>query len=165
MFPTPATGGDDLNRRQRPTAEGDGLPTSLKAAFWLLLGTSVLLVLSGLVLLTSGYTGDDSASAEYREQVINNQKFIGGINAFAGIVVAALTSQVPRGGKNVRRLLLAIIVLLLLVNLLAFVVRMGGFALAVIGVLLALGALLLYRPAASDHIERNHMARSSTRNS
>lgn len=161
MFPTPSSGGDDLNRRQRPIADSDALPTSLKVAFWLLLGTSVLLVLSGLVLFTSGYTGGDDASAEYQQQVIDNQRFIGGINIFAGVVVAALTSQVPRGGKNVRRILLALIFLLLLVNLLAFVVQMGGFGLAAIAVLLALGGLLLYRPAASDHIERNHLARSS----
>jgi hypothetical protein len=136
----------------------------LKAAFWLLLATSVVLVLSGLVLFTSGYSGPLDAPAAFQEQVVNNQRFIGGINAFAGVVVAALTSQVARSGKNVRRGLLALIVLLVLVNLLAFVVQMGGIGLAVIAVLLAVAALLLYRPSASDYIERNDSTRSSLRN-
>lgn len=163
MFPTPPSGGDDPNRRARPSADSAEVPKALKVAFWLLLGTSALMILSGLVLFTSGYTGPEDADAAFKELVVENQKFIGGINAFSGIVIAALTSQIPRGGKNVRRILLAIILLSVLVDLISFVTRSGGFALALIAILLALGALLLFRPNVSDHIERNHMARVAQR--
>ena len=60
------------------------------------------------------------------------------------------------GKKNVRRLLLAISLLVVLVDLLSFVTRAGGPALAVIAVLLAFASLLLFRPAVSDLVEENH---------
>ncbi|MFP7364799.1 hypothetical protein SFC07_03315 [Corynebacterium callunae] len=161
MFPSPATGGDDINRRPilKPSAEDGSLPRMLKIVFGLLLVTAAFMVLTGLILYTAGYTGPDDVAESAKETVINNQKFIGGINGFAGVVIAALTSQLPRGGKTPRRVLLALIVLVVLVDLLSFATRAGGFALAVIALLLALAGVLLFRPAISDHIERNHMAR------
>lgn len=156
MFPTPATGGDDLNRRPQNPGEVTGIPTSLKWAFGIFLATAVLMVLTSLVMFTAGYTGPDAVDADYMDVVVGNQKFIGGLNGLAGVVIAALISQVPRSGKNVRRLLLAISLLVVLVDLLSFVTRAGGPALAVIAVLLAFASLLLFRPAVSDLVEENH---------
>lgn len=156
MFPTPATGGDDLNRRPRNTGATTGMPTSLKWAFGIFLGTSILMVLTALVMFTAGYTGPVDVDADYKNLVVNTQKFIGAINGLAGVVIAALISQVPRSGKNIRRLLLAITLLVVLMDLLSFVTRAGGMALAVIAILLGVGTLLLFRPAVSDLIEDNH---------
>ena len=88
--------------------------------------------------------------------VVNNQKFIGLVNGLAGIVVAALISQVPRGGKNIRRLLLVIALLVMLVDLLSFVTRAGGPSLALIALLLAAGCLLLFRPDVNQLVAQNH---------
>ena len=161
MFPSPATGGDDINRRpvHEPSAADGTMPKLLKAVFWMLLATAAFMILTGLILYTAGYTGPADMDESYKEAVVNNQKFIGGINAFAGVVIAALTSQLPRGGKTPRRVLLALMMLVVLVDLLSFATRAGGFALGIIAVLLALDALLLFRPSISDHIDRNHMAR------
>lgn len=161
MFPSPTTGGDDINRRpiSEPTANEKSIPTVLRTVFWLLFVTAASMIFAGLVMYTAGYTGPENMDANYKETVVNNQKFIGGINIFAGIVIAALTSQLPRGGKNPRRILLGIMLLVILVDLLSFATRAGGFALAIIAVLLAVEALLLFRPTINSHIERNHMAR------
>ncbi|ANE03147.1 hypothetical protein ccrud_02255 [Corynebacterium crudilactis] len=160
MFPSPATGGDDINRRPLNEGETDGtsIPTILKVVFWMLFATAAFMIFAGLVMYTAGYTGPADVEESYKDVVVNNQKFIGAINGFAGIVIVALTSQLPKSGKNPRRILLAIILLVVLTDLLSFATRAGGFALALIAVLLALEALLLFRPAINDHIERNHMA-------
>ncbi|AGT04440.1 putative membrane protein [Corynebacterium glutamicum MB001] len=165
MFPSPATGGDDINRRplNEPNADATTIPTALKVVFWMLFATAAFMIFTGLVMYTAGYTGPDDVDESYKAVVVNNQEFIGGINAFAGVVIAALTSQLPKGGKNPRRLLLAIMLLVLLTDLLSFATRAGGFALAIIAVLLALEALLMFRPAVNDHIDRNHMARVMNR--
>ncbi|BAU94834.1 hypothetical protein N24_0572 [Corynebacterium suranareeae] len=167
MFPSPATGGDDINRRplNEPQADEHTIPTVLKVVFWMLFATAAFMIFSGLVMYTAGYTGPEDVEESYKDVVVNNQKFIGGINAFAGIVIAALTSQLPRGGKNPRRILLGIVLLVVLTDLLSFATRAGGFALAVIAVLLALEALLMFRPSINAHIERNHMARVMGRKS
>lgn len=156
MFPTPASGGDDINRRPRKSADGSTMPPSLKWALGLFIATAALMVLTGLVMYTAGYTGPADADQDYQEVVVNNQKFIGALNGLAGVVIAALISQVPRSGKNVRRLLLAISLLVVLVDLLSFVTRAGGISLAVIAILLALGCLLVFRPSVNDVVEQNH---------
>ena len=156
MFPTPASGGDDANRRPRKPYDGTGTPPSLKWAFAFFIGAAILMVLTGLVLYTAGYTGPTDTDAQYQEVVVNNQRFIGMVNGLAGIVIAALISQVPRSGKNIRRLLLAIALLVVLVDLLSFVTRAGGPSLALIALLLAAGCLLLFRPDVNDLVAQNH---------
>lgn len=164
MFPTPATGGDDLNRRRGEDRTPEGqLPRSLQIGFVLLLLTAAFMILTGLIMFTSGYTGPADVDADYIEVVVNNQRFIGGVNAFAGIVIAALASQLIRGGKLPRRILLGILLLVALLDLLSFVTRAGGFALVVIVLALAVGALLIFTPSASAHIGRNHAARAAER--
>lgn len=163
MFPTPATGGDDLNRRRRDDTPEGQLPRSLKIGFGLFLLTAAFMILTGLVMFTSGYTGPADMDADYREVVVNNQKFIGGVNASAGVVIAALVSQLIRGGKMPRRILLGITFLVVLLDLLSFVTRAGGPALVFIALALALSALLIFTPSASAHIERNHIARAEER--
>ncbi|ALC04934.1 hypothetical protein CDES_02370 [Corynebacterium deserti GIMN1.010] len=160
MFPSPASGGDDLNRRRLgPSADENIIPTALRVVFWMLFVTAAFMIFTGMVMYTAGYTGPDDVDQAFKDTVVNNQKFIGGINAFAGIVIAALTSQLPRGGKTPRRVLLAILLLVVLVDLLSFATQAGGFALALIAVVVALEALILFRPSINSHIERNHMAR------
>lgn len=159
MFPTPATGGDDINRRPRNSGDSSGVPASLKWAFGILLATAALMVLTGLIMFTAGYNGPSDVDPEYMELVVNSQKLIGGINGLAGVVIAALASQLPRSGKNARRMLLALALLVALVDLLSFVTRAGGPSLALIAILLAFASLLMFRPSASDRIEQNHLTK------
>lgn len=133
------------------------MPTALKWSFGIYLGTAALMILTALVMFTAGYTGPTAGvDADYMELVVGNQKFIGTINGLAGVVIAALASQVARSGKNIRRLLLAISLLVVLVDLLSFVTRAGGPSLALIAILLAFATLLVFRPAVSDLVEENH---------
>ena len=154
MFPTPATGGDDANRRPRNTGDGVGMPTALKWSFGIYLGTAALMLLTAMVMFTAGYTGPtEDVDTEYMELVVSNQKFIGAINGLAAVVIAALISQVARSGKNLRRLLLVISFLVILVDLLSFVTRAGGPSLAAIAILLAFATLLVFRPSVGDLVE------------
>lgn len=159
MFPTPATGGDDLNRRPRDTTPGSGMPTAWKWGFGLYLATAALMILTALVMFTAGYTGPTDVDPDYRELVLSTQKLIGAINGFSGLVIALLASQVARSGKHLRRILLAISFLVILVDLLSFITRAGGPSLAVIAILLALATLLVFRPSVSDLVEENHRAK------
>lgn len=157
MFPTPATGGDDANRRPRNTGAGVGMPTALKWSFGIYLGTAALMLLTAMVMFTAGYTGPtEDVDADYMELVVSNQKFLGAINGLAAVVIAALVSQVARSGKNLRRLLLVISFLVILVDLLSFVTRAGGPSLAAIAILLAFATLLVFRPSVGDLVEENH---------
>lgn len=159
MFPTPASGGDDINRRPHDTGDNQGIPTALKWSFGIYLGTAVLMILTALVMFTVGYTGPEDVDADYMDVVVTNQKFIGTLNGLAGVAIVALASQVARSGKNIRRFLLALSLLVVLVDLLSFVTRAGGPSLAVIAILVAFATLLLFRPAVSDLVEENHRAK------
>lgn len=160
MFPTPGTGGDDPNRRPKKPAATDHrhagsavMPSMLKIVFWLLFGIAILMVLTGLVLFTVGYQGDPQAETAYREAVVRNQQFIGVVDIIGGVLIAGLTARLPGGSRLARRALLVVLFLGCLANLLAFGIRAGGFALALIAVLLGVAALMLFHSSINSYID------------
>lgn len=143
---------NDLNRRHDVTLPTDGdWPTSLRTGYWLCLTAAVLLILSGLIML-SGFRGDPTADPAYVEAALDNQRFAGWWNIAAGILVVLLATQLRGGGKISRRWLAAVIGLTIFVNVAAFAIQVAGLASILIVIILAFAALFLFRPASNLYL-------------
>ncbi len=153
MFPSMGHHDDDLNRRSTGGEEGEW-PKALRWGYYLAVAAAVLLILSGLVMGSEGYTGDPGVDQELIDAFLRNVRFLGGYNIVAGLVLAALAAQLKKGGKLSRRWLTGVIALTLFFNVAALAIQVGGFGLGLIVVLLALVALLIFRPSANRYVDR-----------
>ncbi|RNE48952.1 hypothetical protein C5L39_06615 [Corynebacterium alimapuense] len=149
MYPSP----DDLNRSPAsPRTAPDVLPRSLKWSYYLSVAAAIVMVVSGLVLLTGTYPAGSPASQEVIDAFLSNVRFMGVFNIVAGLVIAALVAQLKSGSVISRRVLVGVIVVTIFSNVVAFAIQVGGIAMIVIVVLLAVAALLMFRPDASRYI-------------
>ncbi|MCI6206736.1 MAG: hypothetical protein MR654_07465 [Corynebacterium glucuronolyticum] len=131
-----------------------GYPASLTASFFLFIITAILMMVAGLVLATSGYTGPMDVDPSFRSAVVRNQKIVAIFNIVVALVISILASQLRRGSTMSRRWLAIVVLVAVVGNLLAFVVKAGGFVLGIIPVLLAFAALLMYTSAATAYFDR-----------
>lgn len=150
MFPTMYRGDDarTSNKETDPRIE----PKALRVGYWWLVVTAGLTIFFGLVVATSGYTGDPNVDQKLIEAVVANQRVVGIINIVAGFLIAMMMTQVRRAAKYARRWTIAIIVLIVLVDLVAFTVKAAGAGIALIPMLLTIGALIIYRPAVNRYV-------------
>lgn len=156
MFPGMYANPDDPNRgpRRRPTADHGTWPSSLRFGYYVLVGTAILLVLSGMVALAQDYGGDPDAAPEVIDAYHRNVRFIGIYNIIAGLVIAALGAQLKSGGRISRRVLAAVMALTIFFNIAAFAIQVGGLAMVAVCVLLGVAAVLVFRPDANAYIRR-----------
>lgn len=153
MFPSMGHHEDDLNRRSTGGEAGEW-PKALRWGYYLAVAAAVLMVFSGMVMISEGYTGDPGVDQEFIDAFLDNVRFLGGYNIIAGLVLAILAAQLKKGGKLSRRWLTGVIALTLFFNVAALAIQVGGFGLGLIVVLLALVALLIFRPASNRYIDR-----------
>lgn len=146
MFPGMSIHPDDPNRRPR-VSSGDpsNLPRPLAWGYYLCVVAAVIMVLAGLIMLTSGYSGDGGVSQEIIDAYLRNVNFIGIFNIIAGLLIAALAAQLKTGGKVSRRVLAGVIGLALFFNIAAFAIQVGGFSHVVIVLLLIIALLMMFR--------------------
>ncbi|MDH4657418.1 hypothetical protein ACX3U9_10490 [Corynebacterium pyruviciproducens] len=139
-------------QNNRPTSAG--YPISLTVSFFLFIGTAILMMFAGLVLATSGYQGELDVDPSFRAAVVRNQRIVAVFNIVIALVVAVLASQLRRGSTMSRRWLAVVVLVAVIGNLLAFVVKAGGFVLGIIPVLLAFAALLMYTQESNAYVEK-----------
>lgn len=157
MFPGMYTSPDDPNRGPRRTSadEDDGTwPGSLRWGYYLSVAAAVVMVLTGLVVLTQDWPGDPAASADVVDAFRRNLRFIGVFNIVAGLVIAALAAQLKAGGRISRRVLVVVFALAVFFNIAAFAIQVGGLAMVIIVLLLAVAAVMIFRPDANRYIRR-----------
>lgn len=157
MFPGMYTSPDDPNRAPRSTATGaedNTWPTSLRWGYYLSVAAAVVMVLTGLVVFTQDWQGDPEAAADVIDAFRRNLRFVGGFNIVAGLMIAALAAQLQAGGKISRRVLLVVFALAVFFNIAAFAIQVGGLAMVLIVLLLAVAAVLIFRPDANRYIRR-----------
>lgn len=148
MFPTMYRGEGQRQPIGDPTVE----PQALKVGYWWLVISAAITIFFGLVVATTGYTGDPNVSPELVAAVELNQQVVGIYNIVAGFLIAVLMTQVRRAVKYARRWVVGIVMLTVIVDLIAFTVKAAGAGIAIIPLLLATGALIIYRPAVNTYV-------------
>lgn len=157
MFPGMYTSPDDPNRAPRRAAAGDDRdtwPGSLRWGYYFSVAAAVVMVLTGLVVLTQDWAGDPSASVDVIDAFRRNLRFIGVFNIVAGLVIAALAAQLKAGGRISRRVLIVVFAITVFCNIAAFAIQVGGLAMVLIVLLLAVAAVMIFRPEANRYIQR-----------
>lgn len=148
MFPTMYRG----DREDRPIGDPTVEPQALKVGYWWLIVSAAIMIFFGLVVATTGYTGDPNVSPQFIAAVEMNQRVIGIYNIVIGFLIAVLMTQVRRAVKYARRWAVGLIMLTVIVDLIAFTVKAAGVGIALIPILLAIGGLIIYRPAVNTYV-------------
>lgn len=149
MFPTMYRGDEG---HSHPIGDPTVEPQALKVGYWWLIVSAALTIFFGLVVATSGYTGDPNVSPQFMAKVEMNQRIVGIYNIVAGFLIAVLMTQVRRAVKYARRWVVAIVMITVLVDMVAFTVKAAGMGIALLPLLLATGALIIYRPAVNTYV-------------
>lgn len=146
---------NDLNRRRNVSLPSDGdWPKSLRWGYVLCVVSAILMLLSGLLMLSNGYIGDPNEDPAIIDSFLLNMRFNAWFNIIAALVIAVLAAQLRGGGRISRRWLAGVIALSLFVNVASFAIQVGGLGLMVIVVFLAFAALFLFRPAANEYMQK-----------
>lgn len=155
MFPGFHRDPRDLNRQYRPSQRDlMGVPRTISWGYWLLVIIAILMVVTGLILMTTQPPANVAADTAMVQSVRRNLVFVGAFNLVAGILIAALAPQLRKGGKTSRRWLLGVIVVSALANLLSFVIMREPFSLALITAMLMIGGLVIFQPSATGYMDR-----------
>ncbi|MEJ6012848.1 hypothetical protein WG936_03180 [Corynebacterium sp. H127] len=154
MFPSMHRGGEQPHApvSSAPSANLGTEPMALRVGYWWLVVVSAFAIFFGLVVATSGYTGDPNVEPQFKAAVEANQRVIGIWNIFAGFIITVLLTQVRKGAKYSRRWTVGVVVITVFVDLIAFTVKAAGVGISLIPILLTIGALLLYRPSVNDFV-------------
>lgn len=152
MFPSPHRGD------ARANANGNGAPSdpitkprTLTIAYYLAVASAIVLIFSGLVLFTT--EAPVGADAHVVDAVSGNLRFMAIVNILGGLMIAALASQFQHAGKVTRRVYLGIAVLIVALNLIAVMLRLGGWVLMIVALMIALSAMAYFQPAVSNYLD------------
>lgn len=160
MFPSLYRGGDDndQNRKVVRWQPGDPTPTSVKAGAILFLVTGILMVFSGILSLTAGWNREpiNAEEAETMRFVQNNVRILGGIQVVLGLVIAYLHRGVMQGYRSKRRWILWVSALAAFFMLAGWVAMFIPIGPALLALLLAVAALLVFRPNADPYFDAGH---------
>ncbi|WP_448259247.1 hypothetical protein [Corynebacterium kalidii] len=138
----------DRNRAIRYWQPGDGVPGSVKVAVMLFLVAAIGLLASGAVMWTAERpVVDDPDQMAYIDTLSTNMRWVGTVQVVTGILVASLIPGLLRGDGRRRRLLMIAAAVAMAFTLVGWVFRAGGLEQALIALVMALGALAMYRPA------------------
>lgn len=158
MFPGMYRSPDDPNRRLRGGDASDpadgSWPSVLRWGYWVCVAAAILMIFSGLVMVAMPDGDRVGAAPEVIEAFHRNVRFVAIFNIVAGVLVAALAAQLKSGGLISRRVLIVVIALAVFCNVAAFAIQVGGLAMILIVILLAVAAFLVFRPAANRYFAR-----------
>lgn len=151
MFPNPlGREYDPGHSTGEPGLAGGPAPRPMRWGFGLAVGAAVVMLVTGLVLLTSVGTARTEVPAEVVGTYIMNQRIVAWGNLAGGLVLAALSPQLLKG--RYRGWWSGAAVASIVVNALGLFVRVAGPASLVIIALLAFAALFVYRPVCNRFI-------------
>lgn len=158
MFPTMASASDDRNRRVEHWKPGDPTPRSTIAAFALLLATGVIMIVVGGFQLAASWDQSPTSpeEAERMQSVANNVRILGGVTAVSGLGIALLSPRVRDGYRGARRGVTYIAAVGMFFMLAGWVFGFTAMGNALLALLLAIGLLLAYRPAADPYFDAGH---------
>jgi hypothetical protein len=138
----------DRNRSIRYWQPGDGVPGSVKVAVVLFLVAAIGLLASGALMWTAERpVVDDPDQMAYIDTLSTNMRWVGTVQVVAGVLVALLIPGLIRGDGRRRRRLMVTAAVAMVFTLVGWVFRAGGLEQALIALVMALGALAMYRPA------------------
>lgn len=162
MFPSMATSGDDPNRGVKYWAPGDPTPRVVLAASVVIVIMAVMMVLSGIMMLTADWNrapvdADEAASMDF---VRRNVQILGGVNVVCGAIVTWLALSLREGYRNRRRWMLWLSCLAIFLMLLGWVFGFTGMGQALLAFGLAVGLLMAFRPAADPFFDAGHRLES-----
>lgn len=154
MFPTIVGGSDDPNRRYAADAQwaGEGVPPALRTSFWLVMAAALLMLVSGMMLLSTGFPA--GADEQFRAAFMRNMRVTayGNMILALGLVVSA--TQFPKAIKGARLWAAGLIAGAIFLNLVAFIIKVTSWASFGIVVLLTFAVFFMFRPAANQFMER-----------
>lgn len=154
MFPSMYRGGgQDPDRESNSAAPVTSPPAALRRGYLLMLFASMFMLVSGFIIATAGYTGDPNVDPRFAAAVEANQRIVGIVNMVAAAMLVLLVVQVRNGKRKVRPWIVGVVVLVVIFDLIAFLIKASGFAAAVIPVLVAVSAFLLYRPSVTSYLD------------
>lgn len=160
MFPSLYRGGDenDQNRKVVRWQPGDPTPTSVKVGAILFLVTGLLMVFSGILSLTASWDREpmNAEEAEMMRFVQKNTRILGGIQVVLGLVIAFLHRGVLHGYRSKRRWILWVSALAAFFMLAGWVAQFVFIGTALLALMLAIAALLVFRPNADPFFDAGH---------
>ncbi|MDU0479034.1 hypothetical protein QVA66_07255 [Staphylococcus chromogenes] len=128
-------------------------PAALRWGYLLMVAATMFMIFAGLVIATAGYTGDPNVDPRFAAAVELNQRIVGITNMVVAMVLVMLTVQVRKGRRSVRPWIAGVVVLVVLIDMVAFLIKAGGFAVAIIPIMLATSAFLLFRPRVTAYLD------------
>lgn len=138
----------DRNRAIRYWQPGDGIPGTVRTAFVLFILAAIGLLVSGAMMwFVERPVVDDPEHMEYIRTVSTNMKWVGSVQIIAALLIAVMVPGLLRGDSRRRRWVMVGAAAAMLITLLAWVMNLGTYEQPVIALMLALGALAMYRPA------------------
>ncbi|WP_459610710.1 hypothetical protein [Corynebacterium urogenitale] len=158
MFPSMASSGDDANRQVKRWKPGDPTPRIVLAASVVIVIVAVMMVLSGVMMLTADWNRPpvDAAEAERMDFVRRNVQILGGVNVVTGAIITWLALSLREGYRNRRRWMLWVSCLAIFLMLLGWVFGFTGTGQALLSLGLAVGLLMAFRPAADPFFDAGH---------
>ncbi|QYH20332.1 hypothetical protein JKI95_05490 [Corynebacterium aquatimens] len=150
MFPTMVADRNDPNRRYTG-GPSEAWPGSLRIGYWLVLIAAVMMLLTGMLMLSAG--APEEIDAETLKQFTTNMRIVAVGNIVLGLGLTALASYFERGSKQARRWASGLIGLTIFLNFAGFYVGVSGWATFAIVVLLGLAVFFMFRPAANSFVD------------
>lgn len=150
MFPTFVADPNDRNRRFHGQV-GPTWPASLRAAYYVALAGAVLLLLTGMLMLTSGAPKD--ANAEFAQAFTTNMRIVAGLDILLGLAIAGCAAFFERGAKRARRVFAAAVAVAVFVNMAGFFIGVAGWAAFAVTLVLVAALFLAFRPAANAYVD------------
>lgn len=148
MFPSPL--GREYNPGH-PEGEADSTtPRPMRWGFLLAVIASVVMLVTGFVLLGAVGTARTEVPAEVVGTYVMNQRIVAWGNIVVGLALAALSPQLLRG--RYRGWWAGFTVVAIVVNALGLFVRVAGPASVLIIALLAFAAVFVYRPVCNRFV-------------
>lgn len=150
MFPTFVADPNDRNRRFHEKV-GPTWPASLRAAYYVALAGAVLLLLTGMLMLTSGAPKD--ADAQFAQAFTTNMRIVAGLDILLGLAIAGCAAFFERGAKRARRVFAAAVAVAAFVNMAGFFIGVAGWAAFAVTLILVAALFLAFRPAANAYVD------------
>lgn len=152
MFPTMVGDSNDPNRRYAARGAGEGAPSGLRTAFWLIMAAALLMLLNGMMLLAIGFP--EGADELFREAFMRNMRVTAFGNILLAVPLVVVATQLPAATKRVRIWAAALIAAVIFLNVAAFMIKVASWASFSIVLLLTFAVFFLFRPAANQFVER-----------
>ncbi|MBA4505171.1 hypothetical protein ACUY28_03345 [Corynebacterium sanguinis] len=152
MFPTMVGGTNDPNRRPARPYTGEEWPPALRTSYWLIIAAAVLMLVTGMVLLTAGFP--EAGDEQFREAFMRNTRVTALGNIVLALCMVVAAAQFPKGLKGARGWACGFIAVAIFINLAAFVIQVTSWASFAIVVALTFAVFFMFRPAANQFVER-----------